>query len=166
MIESKQHQKMAIKSAQKGFSLIEILIALSLLALAGTFVVGQIFDSFHEGRVNSVKIQMNAFSDRLQEFKRHCHFYPTSDQGLRALVEKPTSGRECKKYNPNGYIKDGVIPLDPWDSEYQYDSDGRSFNIWSFGADQTEGGEGEDADIYLKESRNSAEQPEQTEQVE
>lgn len=133
----------------RGFSLIEILIALSLLALAGTFVAGKIFDSLTEGQQSSAKIQMQGIAERLKEFRRHCNFYPTQDQGLEALVSKPTSGRECKRYAPGGYIEGGQVPLDPWDGDFVYTSDGRNFNIMSYGADGMEGGEGGDRDIYL-----------------
>lgn len=134
----------------KGFSLLEILIALALLALAGSFVAGKFYQSYNEGLINSSKIQMSSLSDRLKEFRRHCHFYPKTEQGLEALVEKPTGGRECKRWAPGGYIEGGEVPLDPWDSEFQYESDGKSFNIWSLGADGMEGGEDNDADIYLR----------------
>ena len=94
---------------QKGFSLIEILIALALLAGAGTFVAGKIFDSLYEGQVESTKIQMSSLADRLKEFRRHCSTYPTTEQGLEALIEKPSGGKECKRYNPGGYIEGDQI---------------------------------------------------------
>ena len=122
---------------------------MALLAGAGTFVAGKIFDSLHEGKVESAKIQMNALADRLKEFRRHCGSYPTTDQGLNSLIEKPSGGRDCKRYNPDGYIEGGVLPADPWDEEFQYESNGKKFNIFTFGADGTEGGEDKDADIYL-----------------
>ena len=73
-----------------------------------------------------------------------------TDQGFDALIEKPTGGRECKRYAPGGYIEGGKIPLDPWDNEYIYESDGKTFTIISLGADNAEGGEGVDADINSK----------------
>jgi general secretion pathway protein G len=136
--------------SQQGLSLIEILIALTLLALAGTFVGGQVFDNLQEGKVQTCKIQMKSISDRLKEFRRDCGYYPTTDQGLDALLEKPTGGRECKRYAPSGYIEGGKVPLDPWDGEYIYESDGKTFTIISLGNDGVEGGEGFDADINSK----------------
>lgn len=133
-----------------GMSLIEILIALTLMGIAGTFVAGKVYENLQEGQVSSTKIQIKALGDRLTEFRRDCNFLPTTDQGLDALIDKPTSGRECKRYAPGGYIKDGKIPKDPWDSEYIYESDGKSFTIISLGADNAEGGEGTDADINSK----------------
>jgi general secretion pathway protein G len=96
---------------------------------------------------------MNNLADRLKEFRRHCHFYPTTDQGLEALVTKPSGGRGCKRYAPGGYIEGGEVPNDPWDNPFEYESDGKTFNIWSLGADGMEGGEGADADIYLREKK-------------
>ena len=144
-----------IATKNRGFSLIEILIALALLAGAGTFVAGKIFDQLHEGKVESAKIQMNALSDRLKEYRRHCGSYPTAEQGLEALVSKPSGGKECKRYNPGGYIESGNVPVDPWDEEYIYESDGKSFNIFSLGADNEEGGEDKEKDIYLYEKKGN-----------
>ncbi len=138
--------------SQSGFSLMEILISLTLMGIAGSYVAGKLFEQLHEGKKKSAKIQMQGLAQRLQEFRRHCGYYPTTDQGLDALVNKPTGGRECKRYQPGGYL-DGEVPLDPWEAEYAYVSDGKTFNIISYGNDNAEGGEGEEADIYLKEKK-------------
>jgi len=139
-----------ILKGQQGLSLIEILIALTLLALAGTFVGGKVFDNLQEGKIQTAKIQIKSLGERLKEFRRDCNYLPTTDQGLDALLDKPTGGRECKRYAPGGYIEGGKIPLDPWDQEYLYESDGKTFSITSYGADNAEGGEGFDADINSK----------------
>ena len=144
---------------QRGFSLIEILIALTLLALAGTFVVGKFLDNLHEGQVNSAKIQMSNLEGRLKEFRRKCGFYPTTEQGLEALVTKPSGGRECKDYPQNGFIDGDQVPKDPWDHDFVYESDGKTFNIYSYGADGEAGGEGNDADIFLKAQAKGAAAP-------
>ncbi len=139
-----------ILKSQAGMSLIEILIALTLLALAGTFVGGKVFEQLQEGKVSSARIQIKSIADRLKEFRRDCNYLPTTDMGLDALVNKPEGGRECKRYAPGGYIEGGKVPMDPWDSEFVYESDGKTFNIVSLGADNAEGGEGTDADINYK----------------
>lgn len=139
-----------ILKSQAGMSLIEILISLTLLALAGTFVGGKVFDNLQQGKVSSAKIQIKSLSDRLKEFRRDCNFLPTTDMGLDALVNKPEGGRECKRYAPGGYIEGGKVPVDPWDAEFVYESDGKNFTILSYGADNTEGGEEYDADISSK----------------
>lgn len=137
---------------QKGFSLIEILIALTLLGIAGTFVAGQIFDRLHEGQVRSTEIQMQNLAKQLQDYRRRCNYYPTTEQGLEALLAAPTSGRLCRNYPPNGFLETSNLPEDPWGNTYVYTSDGRTFNIFSLGPDAEEGGEGKDADIYLYET--------------
>jgi general secretion pathway protein G len=137
-------------ASQKGMSLIEILIALTLMGIAGTFVAGKVYENLQQGQVQAAKIQIKSLSDRLKEFRRDCNFLPDTTQGLDALLEKPTGGRDCKRYAPGGYIDGGKVPLDPWDSEYLYESDGKSFEIKSLGADNAEGGEGADADISSK----------------
>ncbi len=139
-----------IMKSQAGMSLIEILIALTLLALAGTFVGGRVFEQLQEGKVSSAKIQIKSIADRLKEFRRDCNYLPTSDMGLDALVNKPEGGREFKRYAPGGYIEGGKVPLDPWDNEFIYESDGKTFEIKSLGADNAEGGEESDADISSK----------------
>ena len=146
-MNSKTRVYFQILKNNAGMSIIEILIAITLIGLAGTFVVGKIFDNLKEGQVSSTKIQMKHLGDRLQEFRRHCGLFPTTEQGLDALINKPAGGKECKRYQPGGYLNDGKIPLDPWDNEYIYESDGKTYKIKSFGADGIEGGEGFDADI-------------------
>ena len=140
----------SIKESQKGMSLIEILIAITLIALMGTFIAGKVFDQLHEGKVKTATIQMKAFESQLKEFRRKCYFYPTSDQGLDALINKPSGGRECKNYPNGGFIEGGEIPLDPWENEYVYTSDGKTVNIVSYGEDGIEGGEENEADISLR----------------
>ena len=142
---------------QKGMTLIEILIALTLISLMGTFIAGKVFDMLYEGQVKSTKIQMKGFEAQLKEFRRKCGFYPTTDQGLEALLEKPSSGRECKNYPPDGFIEGDEIPVDPWDNEYVYTSNGKKFDIISYGQDGEEGGEDKDADISLRKKKKSRE---------
>jgi general secretion pathway protein G len=146
----------SINQSNQGFSLLEILIALTLLVGAGVFVAGKILDNLHEGQVNSTKIQMSSLDGRLKEFKRKCGFYPSTEQGLEALVSKPTGGRECKDYPPNGFIEDNTLPKDPWDHDFIYESDGKTFNIYSYGPDGEAGGEGNDIDIFLRPGQKAA----------
>lgn len=139
-----------VGNSERGMSLVEILIALTLMGIAGTFVAGKVYERLESGQIESAKIQLRAVGDRVKEFRRDCSYYPTTDQGLEALIEKPVGGRECKRYAAGGYIENGKIPKDPWDYDFVYESDGKSFNIKSLGADGADGGEGVDADISLK----------------
>lgn len=147
--ESKTAARRVLKS-QAGLSLVEILIALTLLAVAGTFVVTNVIDSLREGEIKSTKIQIGRLGDILTDYKRKCGMYPTTEQGLDALLSAPTTGRECRRYPPNGFIDGNNIPEDPWGYEFFYESDGRTYEIISYGPDGAEGGEGVDADISSK----------------
>ncbi|MCP4913137.1 MAG: type II secretion system major pseudopilin GspG [Oligoflexia bacterium] len=135
-----QLERQVMKS-QAGFSLVEILVALTLIGLAGTFVVGKIFDQLLQGQIESVNIQMGSFKKLLGDYRYKCGTYPSTEQGLDALVQKPTAGKECKKYPPDGFIQDGVLPVDPWDEDYLYKSDGKKYEIISIGPDREEGTE-------------------------
>lgn len=120
---------------QKGFSLIEILVALTLLGIAGTFVVGKIFEQLDEGKIKATEIQISNLMANVKEFRRKCNFYPPEADGLNALIQKP-SGKECKNYPPEGFLDGGVIPQDPWEMEFLYKLNGGRPEIISAGLDQ------------------------------
>lgn len=147
-----QESKLILNS-QKGMSLVEILIALTLLAVAGTFVTLNVLENLDEGNIKSAKIQVTNLGNILKDYKRKCGMYPTTEQGLEALLNAPTSGKECKRYPAEGFIDGNNIPVDPWDNEFDYESDGRKYTIISYGNDGMEGGEGVDADINSNELR-------------
>ncbi|NUM89611.1 MAG: type II secretion system major pseudopilin GspG [Bdellovibrionales bacterium] len=132
---------------QKGFSLLEILVALTLIALGGAFVMGKYFDNLQEGYVKSTGIQIANFKTLLEDFRRHCNQYPTTAQGLDALVTKPSVAPECPNYPPSGIMNTNKVPMDPWGRPYNYESDGTKVLIWSLARDGKEGGEGFDKDI-------------------
>ena len=125
-------------AGSRGFSLVEILIALTLLGIAGTFVATKIFEQLEEGQIQSTKIQMSNFKNVLADYRRKCGLYPTTEQGLDALIQKPEGGRECKNYPDGGFLGDGAssVPDDPWDEPYVYESDGKTFRIVSYGPDR------------------------------
>lgn len=137
-----------ILNSQRGMSLIEILIALTLLAVAGTMVTTTVLDRLAEGNKTATITQIRNLGTILLDYKRKCGKFPTSDQGLQALIEKPTGGKECKRYPSNGFIQGGKVPADAWETEFYYESDGRKYTIISYGKDLEEGGEEEyDVDI-------------------
>lgn len=143
-------KKMLLRT-QKGFTLLEIMIVISLLAVLGTFVVGKLMDSLDEGNVKSAKIQINSIKGLLEEYRRFCNQYPTSDQGLEALLTKPTTGPECPNYPANGILDNNKMPADPWGHPYIFESDGKTYLISCLGRDGKEGGTGADADFNSKE---------------
>lgn len=139
----------AVALGKQGFTLTEMLIVIALIALVGTFVTSNFMSKYQRAKVDSTKIQMKQLGVILDDFKRECGFYPTSEQGLDALVKKPTGGRECKNYDPEGYIKDRKVPKDGFANDFIYETDatGAKFVLKSLGADGKEGGEGFDKDI-------------------
>lgn len=128
-----------------GFTLTEMLIVIAIIAMIGTFAVGKITAAFNKAKVDSTKVIIRQLSSTLENYRLDCNVYPTTEQGLEALVTKPTGGRDCKNYNVEGYTK--KVPLDAWSNTLVYESDGQKFLIKSFGQDGVDGGEGNAAEI-------------------
>jgi general secretion pathway protein G len=134
-----------------GFTIIEILLVLVLLGMVATFMGRNIFSSASRGKVQGAKIAIKQLEGDLDRFRLDCNFYPTTEQGLKALISAPTTGRTCPNYDPNGYLGGGgkkKLPKDPWDNDFVYRcDDGLNYEIISLGSDGLEGGEGDAADI-------------------
>ena len=131
---------------EEGFTLVEMLIVIALIGMIGTFVVSNLSSKFVRAKVDATKIQIKQLGVILDDFKRECGFYPTTDQGLDALINKP-AGRECKNYDPEGYLKGKKLPKDGFGNDFIYESDGNKYMLKSLGNDGKEGGEGVDKDI-------------------
>jgi general secretion pathway protein G len=138
--------KILKQTGREGFSLIEMLIVIALMALVGTFVAQNVISKYDQAKVDATKIQIKQLGVILDDFRRICGFYPTTDMGLDALVKGP-AGRECKNWDPEGLIKDKKVPKDAWDHDFNYESDGNKYVIRSLGADGKPGGERFDKDI-------------------
>jgi general secretion pathway protein G len=133
-----------------GFSLIELMVVMVILGLLAAMLVPRIMDRPEEARVTKAKTDMRALQTALRFYKLDNGRYPTTEQGLEALVEKPTRPPEPRDYRKGGYLESETIPEDPWGNEYIYRSPGedeRDYEIISRGADGEEGGEDFDADI-------------------
>lgn len=129
-----------------GFSLIEMLIVIALMALVGTFVASNVIRKFDKAKVDATQIQIKQLGVILDDFRRVCGFYPTTDQGLDALIKSP-GGRECKNYDPEGFIKEKKVPKDAWNNDFVYESDGNRYVLKSLGRDGKPDGSDLDADI-------------------
>jgi len=133
-----------LNTLEAGFTLIEMMIVLAIIALVMGFVGTNVIRKYDESRVTSTKIQIKQLATILTDFRRVCGFYPTTEQGLDALVKAP-GGRTCKNYDPEGFVK--KLPQDAWNNDFMYESDGNKFKITSYGADGKPGGEGFNKDI-------------------
>jgi general secretion pathway protein G len=129
---------------QKGFTLIELLVVLAILALLAALVVPRLFKNVDKAKVNTAKAQISAFETALGAYRLDVGSFPTTEQGLQALLRCPP-GVE----NWDGPYLPKEIPLDPWNHPYVYHSPSEhgEYDIISYGADGREGGEGFDADI-------------------
>jgi general secretion pathway protein G len=130
---------------QTGFTLLELLVVLGIIAMLAGLVGPQVMKHMGEAKVKAAKVQIEDLSQTMDMYKLDVGSYPTSEQGLNALVENPG---DVQRWN-GPYLKKAKIPVDPWNNEYRYTSPGEhgKFDIVSLGADGKEGGEGEDRDI-------------------
>ena len=135
---------------EKGFTLIELLIVIVILGILATFLVPKIMEKPDEARVTKAKNDIMALETALKMYKIDNGMYPTTIQGLKALIKKPTTPPIPQHYRKGGYLDSEEVPKDPWGNPYIYRSpgqNGRPFEIISLGADGKPGGEGVNADI-------------------
>jgi len=131
---------------QRGFTLIEILVVVIIIGILGAIIVPNIMGRPDQARVTAAESDLRNLANALDLYRLDNFTYPSTEQGLEALVQKPSGFPEPKNYSPDGYIK--ALPTDPWGSPYVYERDGDSFRLYSLGADGAEGGEGLNADIH------------------
>lgn len=131
---------------QNGFTLIEIMVVVVILGVLAATIIPQFMGTTQEAKVSASKAHIAELESALERFNIHMDRFPTTEEGLKVLVEPPP-GDEKKWRGP--YIK--LLRPDPWDHPYQYRNPGThhptSFDLWSRGADGVEGGEGNNADI-------------------
>jgi len=134
---------------RKGFTLLEIIVVVFILSILVAMVAPRIIGHTDDARITDAKLQIRNLEPALQLYKTDNGFYPDTQQGLDALIQKPTSGRLPFKYREGGYLEQKRIPVDPWNNPYLYVCPGLhgDFDIVSYGADGKEGGDGNDADI-------------------
>ncbi len=139
-----------MKKRQQGFTLIEIMVVIIILGLLAGLVLPKFLGQEEKAKHEVAKTQIRALENALDAFKLDNGFYPTTDQGLDALIRKPESGHIPAKWREGGYLKPARIPKDPWGHDYVYvapGSESREYEITSYGADGEPGGEGNNADI-------------------
>jgi len=131
----------------RGFTLIEILVVITILGIMAALIVPRIMDRPDQARATAARADVNAIMSGLKLYRLDNGVYPSNDQGLLALVKKPDRGDVPRNWKPGGYLE--KLPKDPWDSDYQYLNPGirGEVDVFSLGADRRPGGEGYDADI-------------------
>jgi general secretion pathway protein G len=130
---------------QQGFTLLELLVVLLILGLLASIAAPQVFKYLGRAKSHTAKIQIDALTSNLSLYRLDVGHYPTTDQGLKVLVEKPSD--EANWSGP--YITSANSLKDPWGNKYQYLYPGKhgEIDVFSLGADNAVGGEGENADV-------------------
>ncbi len=136
-------------SSSPGFTLIEVMVVLVILGILAGLIVPRIMERPEEARRLKAEMQIKALETALRLYKLDNGAYPTTEQGLEALVQPPATGLPASRWRAGGYLEQGKVPLDPWQNPFVYLSPGLhgDYDIVSYGADGAPGGEGKDADI-------------------
>ncbi len=132
-----------------GFTLIELMVVIVILGILVSFIAPRLMGRPDEAKQVKARIQMESLETAIKLYKLDSGIYPTTEQGLQALVEQPQTGTLPKKWRKGGYLEKGKVPKDPWGNEFVYLSPGAhgDYDIISYGADGVPGGEEFDKDI-------------------
>jgi len=135
------------RALARGFTLIEIMVVVVIMGILAALVVPKLMGRTDDARIMAARSDISTLMQSLKLYRLDNQRYPTTEQGLQALVSKPTSGPAANGWKQGGYID--KLPKDPWGNPYQYLSPGLrgEIDVFSFGADGQPGGTGNDADI-------------------
>lgn len=144
---NRSHRRPLAKLAARGFTLIEIMVVVVIMGILASLVVPKLMSRTGESRVAAARVDIATVMQALKLYKLDNQRYPTTEQGLQALVTKPSAGPAPNGYKAGGYLE--KLPKDPWGNGYQYLSPGLhgEVDVISLGADGVAGGTGDDADI-------------------
>jgi general secretion pathway protein G len=148
MPETAGQEKIIQARENAGFTLIEIMAVVLIIGLLSTIVGVSIFAQVDKGRITAASVQIANLESVLELYRMDNARYPTTEQGLDALVNEPDDARS---YPQGGYLQKRRVPEDPWGNPYEYEQPGQnnshSFDLWSYGADGKPGGDNTDTDI-------------------
>ena len=132
-----------------GFTLIELMVVIVILGILVSFIAPKIMGRPDEAKQVKARVQIESLETAIKLYKLDSGIYPTTEQGLQALVEQPQTGTLPKKWRKGGYLEKGRVPKDPWGNEFIYLSPGAhgDYDIIAYGADGVPGGEEFDKDI-------------------
>lgn len=130
-----------------GFTLVELMVVIVIIGLLGTVVMLNVLPSQDRAMTEKARVDISTLEQALETYRLENLTYPTTAEGLQALVTRPQGLARPERYREGGYIR--RLPEDPWGNAYRYANPGRNgaIDIFSYGADGKEGGEGNDADI-------------------
>jgi general secretion pathway protein G len=134
---------------RRGFTLIELMVVIVILGILAGLIVPKIMGRPEQAKRVKARMQIESIATALHLYKLDNGSYPTTDQGLQALVQPPSSGDTPKNWRKGGYLEKGKVPKDPWGNDFVYLSPGihDDFDLISYGADGVAGGEDKNADI-------------------
>jgi len=134
---------------KRGFTLIEIMVVIVILALLAALVGPKLMGRTDDAKITKTRVDIKGIETALKLYKLDNGYYPSTEQGLGALITKPTVGVIPKNYKTEGYLDTKKIPKDPWSNDYLYVSPGEhgDYDLFSYGPDGLKGGEGKNADI-------------------
>lgn len=137
------------KNRQAGFTLIELMVVIVIIGVLAGLIIPRVMGRPDEARQAKAKMQMGSLESALKLYRLDNGYYPTTEQGLKALVELPTVGNLPKSWRQGGYLDKGRVPKDPWGNDFVYIHPGShgDFDLISLGKDGEPGGEDFDADI-------------------
>ena len=132
---------------QRGFTLIEIMVVVVIIGLLATLVLPRVLGRQDQAMIAKARADIQALSSALKLYKLDNFNFPSTEQGLEALIKEPAGEPPAKNWKKGGYVD--RLPADPWGNAYQYLSPGENmeFDIWSMGADGRSGGEGVNAEV-------------------
>jgi len=136
-------------SNNRGFTLIELMVVIVILGILAGMIVPRIMDRPEQAKVTKAKMMIESIGTALDLYKLDVGTYPTTEQGLQALVEAPESDGETSNWRKGGYLDKGKVPKDPWNNDFIYLSPGANgdYDLSSLGADRAPGGDETNADI-------------------
>lgn len=142
-------KKFRRKKGEHGFTLIELMVVIVILGILAGLIIPRIMGRPDEARRAKARMQIESLDTALKLYRLDSGNYPTTEQGLQALVEQPAVGPPARNWRQGGYLERGKVPKDPWDNDFVYISPGAhgDFDLSSLGADGEPGGEGKNKDI-------------------